>query len=351
MKEIGTTGLTRRQKAAVVVRLLLAEGGDIPLASLPGDMQAALAQEMARMDLIDRSTRDAVVREFCETLDRVGLSFPGNIEGTLDILGGHLSQDTTNRLRRLAVLAGKADPWDRIVAVPIPQLRELAMSEATEIAAIMVSHLPVPKAAELFGVLPSVRARQIAYAMSLTGGTDRATLRRIGIALLQALDTLAPPETAEVSVEKVGAILNFTPTATRDEVLAGLDQDDAAFAVSVRRTIFTWTNIPQRIDKRDVVRITRVADNETLLKALAGSKGQDLETVEYILSNISGRMADTLREDMEAAGKVTVKEFETATSEIITAIRQMEADGEIFLISGEPEEEGEEDSQPQLAAS
>ena len=37
-------GLTPRQKAAVVVRLLLTEGAELDLSSLPGEMQALLAQ-------------------------------------------------------------------------------------------------------------------------------------------------------------------------------------------------------------------------------------------------------------------------------------------------------------------
>ena len=58
--------LTSRQKAAVIVRLMLAEGADLKLSSLPVEAQARLAQDMASMDLIDRDTRDAVVDEFCD---------------------------------------------------------------------------------------------------------------------------------------------------------------------------------------------------------------------------------------------------------------------------------------------
>lgn len=42
-------GLTLRQKAAVIVRFLLADGTRLPLSSLPEHMQAALAEQMGQM--------------------------------------------------------------------------------------------------------------------------------------------------------------------------------------------------------------------------------------------------------------------------------------------------------------
>lgn len=340
MKLIGGHGLTPPQKAAVIVRVLLAEGGDLPLASLPPDLQARLANEMAQMDMIDRETRDAVLAEFCDMLDQIGVSFPDGMDGALDILGGHLSADTTNRLRRLAVMHGRGDPWERVASLPSIQLRQIAESEAIEVAAVLFSKLPVPVGAEVLGQIDPERARQIAYTMSLTGNIDAVTLRRIGLAIVQALDSLPQSALEAAPVDKVGALLNSTPSMTRDRVLAGLDEDDRGFATEVRKAIFTWANIPVRIDPKDIGKITRDVEQEVLLKAMAGSKGENMATVEFILSNMSSRMAETLREEMEAVGKVTEKDAEEAMTVVVAVIRRMEEAGEIFLIAGDTEEDG-----------
>ncbi|MFD1880405.1 flagellar motor switch protein FliG [Paracoccus pacificus] len=339
MKLIGGHGLTPPQKAAVIVRLLLAEGGDLPLATLPPELQASLAHEMAQMDMIDRETRDAIVSEFCDTLEQVGLSFPGGMDGALDLLGGHLSADTTNRLRRLAAIHGRADPWLRVAAIPVPQLRQIAETEAVEVAAVLFSKLPVPLGAEVLGQIRPERARQIAYAMSLTGNIDQTTLRRIGLALMQALDALPQSALDAAPVDKVGAILNFTPSVTRDTVLAGLDIDDRSFATEVRKAIFTWANIPIRIDPKDMSKILRGIDTPVLLRAMAGSKGENLETVGFILANISPRMAESIREELAECGKPSEKETDEAMATVVAAIRRLEEAGEIFLIAGEPEAE------------
>ncbi len=51
---IAAPALSARQKAAIIVRLVLAEGEDIDLARLPPELQTDLAQEMALMGMIDR---------------------------------------------------------------------------------------------------------------------------------------------------------------------------------------------------------------------------------------------------------------------------------------------------------
>ncbi|WP_278878143.1 flagellar motor switch protein FliG [Paracoccus yeei] len=336
---IGKAELTARQKAAIIVRLILAEGEDMDLARLPSGLQTDLAQEMALMGLIDRDTRNAVIAEFCDTLESIGLSFPGDIDGTLELLDGHLSPGTTDRLRRMAALNGGGDPWDRIAALSTPLLAELARTEAVEIAAVMFSKLPVPRAAEVFGLLDPALARQIAYAMSLTGMIEAGALRRIGQALIQAADAIPRSALDGKAVDKVGAILNFSTSATRETVLAGLESDDAGFADEVRKTIFTWANIPARIDPRDIARITREVENSVLVKAMAGAKGPNQPTVDFLLSGLSSRLADSMREEMEGLGKVSTRDAEEAMDQVVAAIRRMEAAGDLFMIAAEPDED------------
>lgn len=336
--------LNPRQKAAVIVRVMLSEGLELPLGLLPPEAQAGLAQEMALMGIVDRDTRDVVISEFCDSLESVGLIFPDNMGGTLDIIGDLLSQDITDRLRRMAVQAGSADPWDRICALPPAQISDLAKHESIEIAAVLFSKLPVQKAADSFGLMPPERARQIAYAMSMTGGIEAGALRRIGMALIQAAESMARPALDGGPVEKVGAILNFTPANTRDTVLTGLEEDDRDFADEVRKAIFTWANIPLRIDPRDLPRITREVEQITLVQALAGSTGPLAKTAEFILGNLSTRMADSLRDEADSLGKVRAEDAETAMAEIVATIRSMEQAGDLFLIAAEAETDDNPDN-------
>ena len=330
-------GLNAREKAAVIVRLLMAEGSPLQINTLPEHMQAALAEQMGHMRMVDRTTLAAVVAEFMAELEQVGLSFPGGIEGALTMMDGHISTTAANRLRRLAGASAKADPWDRIMALDAERLLPVLTLESVEVAAVMLSKLPVPKAADLLGKLPGERARRVAFAVSMTGNVDPETVRRIGLSLAAQLENLPARAFDGDPVERVGAILNVSPAFTREDVLKGLEETDATFAEQVRRAIFTFIHIPERLAARDVPKLVRLVDPVALVTALAGSVGDAAQTaaVEFILANMSQRMSQSLREEMEARGTVKEKDAELAMNAVITAVRQLEATGEIVLIREE----------------
>lgn len=331
-------GLSARQKAAVVVRVLLQDERDLSLEALPNDVQAALVRELAGMGMIDRTTRDRVVAEFCDTLEQVGVTFPEGLNDALALLGGRISPDCADRLRRVAALSGDGDPWDRLLSLPAGPLADLATTEAIEVAAVLFSRLPPARAAEVLALLPPARARRIAHAMSLTGGVEAGPLRRIGLALVQAVEAMPRPALSGAPAEKVGAILNLATPAMREEVLTGLDADDRAFAAHVRRNIFTWANIPARVAARDIPRVLRQVDQAALVKALAGATSpEDAAVAGFILSSVPARMADALRDEIEGLGTVPAALAEAGMTATVAAIRELEAAGDITLIVPEDE--------------
>ncbi|GLT07876.1 flagellar motor switch protein FliG [Sulfitobacter porphyrae] len=328
--------LSRRAKAAIVVRLLLNEGADIPLEDLPDELQEALTHQMGSMRLVDRDTLSAVVAEFADEIESIGLAFPPGIAGALDVLDGKISRQTALRLRKEAGVRQSGDPWARLRELSADKLLPVLQNESVEVAAVMLSKLPVPLAAELLGQLPGPQARRITYAVSLTGAVTPDAVDRIGLSLAMQLDAQPARAFDSDPVSRVGAILNSSSTLTRDDVLTGLDETDQGFANAVRKAIFTFANIPSRIARRDIPRILREVPPASLLTALAGAEAAGYgDTMAFILDNMSGRMADQLREDIKDAGKVKAAEAEEAMSEVVRTIRQMESTGNLLLVDAE----------------
>jgi flagellar motor switch protein FliG len=333
--DAGPRVLSAREKAAVIVRYLLEQGAALPLAQLPDTLQAELAEQMGQMRLVDRVTLEAVLSDFAAELDGVGLAFPGGIEGALTAMDGHISPTAATRLRRRAGLSAKGDPWERLVQFPAERLAPVVADESVEVAAVILSKLPVPRAAEILGNLPGDRARRIAFAVSRTGNIDPETVRRIGQAVLVQIDSQPVRTFDRTPVERVGAILNVSPAATRDAVLEGLAAEDASFADQVRRAIFTYVHIATRLQARDIPKVIRLVDQAALVTAMAWSMGKpDLEpSTEFILASISQRMAQGLREEIAGRDKVKEKDAEAAMALIIAAVRTLEGTGEIVMVA------------------
>jgi len=331
--------LSSRQKAAVVVRLLLNEGADIPLEELPDDLQEKLTHQLGEMGLVDRVTLDSVAKEFAEALDSVGLSFPHGLAGALDAVDGKIAPATAARLRKVAGVRQIGDPWQRLREIPTEDLAAMAQAESTEIAAVMLSKLETAKAAQLLGHLPGPVARQITYAISKTANVTPEAVERIGWSLAAQLDQRPSQAFADGPGARVGAILNQSAASTRDGLLTALDEEDSDFASVVRRSIFTFAHIPVRLLPRDVPAILRGVDQTALVTALAGAvTDEDKGAAEFLLSNMSSRMADNLREEIGERGKVKQSDAEDAMTQIVGAIRTLVDDGTIALIEDESED-------------
>ena len=154
-----------------------------------------------------------------------------------------------------------------------------------------------------------------------------------GVTLAEQLDTRPDLAFSDGPVSRVGAILNYSPASVRDEVLNGLDTEDNEFAEQVRKAIFTFANIKDRVSPRDVPRIQRDLDQADLVLVVAAAEGPDKDTVDFILENISQRLAESIREEAAEKGAVPTKDSEAAMMKIVNVIRELDGSGEIALIA------------------
>jgi flagellar motor switch protein FliG len=349
LSSAATGRLTRLQKAAVVHRMLGSLGMPLPPGTLSPEEEAQLAAALGSLGGVEPGELAAVIDEFLAALSPQGtapsLAAPGFpelpslpiIEPLVALPGGDGGFGPPD----------EPDPWDKVLEKDDAVLLAVLRAEAPEVGAIVLSKLKVSRAAQLLGSLPGPFARRITYAVSLVSAVSPRTVERIGAALAEELGRDVPRAFAGGPVEGVGAPLNFSRAATRDDVLEGLGETDPHFAEAVRKSIFTYPNIPARVGVRDVPKILRAVDQKVLVTALAASTVSEeaQKTAEFILGNISQRMAETIRGEMQDLGAVKAADGETAMTAVVSAIRELEEAGEIYLVA---EEEGEEEGVPAL---
>lgn len=335
--------LTRRRKAAMIVQLLIGDGGKLKLSQLPEDLQRLLAREVAAIRLVDRQTVNEVAEEFAGLLGAIGLSSPGGADSAIEALSAHMSPDLAARMRAELGAAKNGDPWPMIVALPDEGILGIMQRESIEVCAVTISKLPVAKAAAVLEKLPGDRARRITYAISLTENIMPDVVKRIGAALVTEHCTKKTVAFEKAPIARVGAILNSSPAQMRDSVLEGLGDDDPVFADGVRKAIFTFKDIPARLVPTDIPAAIRGIDSGDLSLAIAAALSGDVElnaAADFILANISQRMAAQIREDAAEKGELKGKAAEDAMRVLSSAIRELVDAGTITL-RADAEEEAE----------
>lgn len=324
--------LSSKQKAAVVVRLLLQNGALPALSSLSEDTQTSLAVQLARMPSLPQTTVDGIADEFANAIQGIGMSFPEGIDGALSLLENAISEDAMERLKAMSPTELRRDPWQTLQELNSDAMLQVIQRESTEVAALVLSRLNVSTAAQILGKLPGEIARRIALSMSKVGSVSALVTERIGQSILDQLQSGASTDQNTSSAERVGAILNQTKSKVRDDVLASLDERNPPFAVEVRSNIFTFANIPDRVQPKDIPVVQRDIDLNDLTAAIAAAEDRDKLAVDFILGNISIRMAQNLKDEAEEQTDISEDRLDEAFSNIVDVIMKLEENGDISLI-------------------
>lgn len=329
----GSGGLSRTQKAAVVVRLLMMGGADPGLSSLPRDQQRRLVREMAALRFVDRQTLAETVAEFSSELDAIGLHFPRDVARILQTLDGALSQDVVEAL--MAETGG--DPsllgdtaWKAVSSLEVEALLELAGGETDEVCAVLLSKLAPDRAAALLAALPDERSDAVSDALARTEAVTPDAVARIGSALGGGGGDAGRGGSDRGAAGRVAAMLNVATSAVRRAVLDRLDATEPDFAARVRDGVFSWDDIPDRLDPRDVPKVLRGVDGSSVVPAL--SQEEDPATA-FVLGSISNRMAEQLREQIEEEAPHAPDAVEEARMAVVAEIRRLDDAGEVSLIA------------------
>jgi flagellar motor switch protein FliG len=327
--------LTPRDKAAIILRLLVGDGTEAPVDGLDAPALANALKAMARLSYVDADTTRRVVQDFLAELDAFALYFHGGIDGAIAALKPLVTDEVRALLADLPP-EPPDDPWDRLAARPADILAHLLAAETPQVVALALSRLGPGRAAELLEALAPDIAREATLAAARLDKVTPATLARIGETLEQAaVRATAAGPLQGTPVDRVGAILNFAPGGTRDALLGSLDAADGDLADRIRRVMFTFADIPDRIEVKDIPKLVRAVPNETMVAALAGAVLTQKDVADFVLSNLSKRLAEQLNEEIAEIGTIKPKDADAAMNAIVQAIRDLESAGEIILISPE----------------
>jgi flagellar motor switch protein FliG len=337
--QVGATlhhALGHDQKAAIIVRLLLGPKGDLPLIGLDTMTTARLVRATASLSFVDESTILAVIQDFLTEIDSLSLYFHPGLEGAIDTLGSLITDDVTARLSFTPSSDVPDDPWISIADMTVDALATMLKNEAPQVNAIVLSRLSATKSAEILTELPDQLAQAATQAALEIGRVEMTAMNKIGLAIADTLHAAADlGALAGDPVDRVGSMLNYAPGSAREAMLSVLEANDPRLADQLRKIMFTFGDIPDRIEVKDVPKLVRAVDNDTLVRALAGAANIEKETVDFIFANLSKRLSEQLAEEVREVGDVKTKDADEAMNAVVQGIRQLEEEGKIMMIIGE----------------
>jgi flagellar motor switch protein FliG len=324
-------GLTGRQKAAILLISLGPEVSAQIFRHLRDEEIEQLTLEIANVRKVDSGEKDSILSEFHQICLAQEFISQGGIAYAKDILekalGNQRAIDIINRLTatlqvRPFDFARKADP---------AQILNFIQNENSQTIALVLSYLQSEQASIILSSLPQEKQADVAKRIALMDSTSPEVISQVERVLEQKLSsTVTQDYTNAGGISAIVQILNGVDRGTERTILDSLEIQDPELAEEIKKRMFVFEDIVN-VDNRSIQRIIRDIENADLQLAL---KVASEEVRETIFKNMSKRMADTFREEMEFMGPVRLRDVEEAQTRIVATIRRLEESGEIIIARG-----------------
>ena len=191
---------------------------------------------------------------------------------------------------------------------------DIFISESGTITAVL-SALPREKQAEV--------AQRIAT-MDMTSPST-SEIERI---LKKKLSSLGKESyTASGGIQAIVDILNAADRSTEKSIFETLEVKDSELAEASKKRMFVFEDIIN-LDNKAVQLFLREIESHDLALAL---KSATEDVSERIFENMSKRMQEVLKEEIEFLGPVKLRDVEEAQQRIVSVIRRLEDEGEIIV--------------------
>ncbi len=327
--------LTGIQKAAILMISLGSQNSAKIVQNLNELEIEKLTLEMSNVGKITPEQRDEVIEEFHQMCLANDYISHGGVDYAREVLERALGESKANEIISRLASNLKMRPFDLVRRTDPKQLFSFIQGEHPQTIALIMTHLPVDKAATLLASLSQERQADVAKRIAIMGRTSPDVLKEIEKVLERKISSLAPTDyTSSGGIQNIVDVLNRTDPGTVKVVMDALEQDDPELAEQIKRQMFVFEDIIT-LDDRGIQMVLREVDTKDLGLAL---KGSNPEVVEKVMANMSSRAGQMLREDMEFMGPVRLRDVEEAQQRIVKVIRKLEEGGAIVISRGGADE-------------
>lgn len=248
-------------------------------------------------------------------------------------------QNKSDHLREALVLAFGAESADQIMRqdhwrsisgrVKPAALAAMLRDERPEAIAIVLSQLPSKYASEVLAALPpELRAEaveRLARSDDVPGSAMAAILRAIEENLTG--DSGGPDTERDAGVRHAAAILNQLDAEAAAAIVDRIRQSDASHAATIEQEMFHFHDL-LTLENRTLQQILAAVAPERLALALKGLSDAEREP---IFAALADQTKVIVKEEIETAGKVPMREVSAARQEIANLAMQMEREGKVRL--------------------
>ncbi len=325
--------LSGPEKASIMM-LALNEADAAKLLGLLDQQEVMeISQTMAALGRIEADVVEQLLREFGERLTCKG-GVVGGFEATEKLLSRVLDADRVAAvMQEIRGPAGRT-VWDKLAHVNETVLASYLKNEYPQTAAVVLSRIEPAHAARVLAHLPGDFATEVVMRMLRMEVVQRDIVADVEQTLRSEFMSNLARSSRRDNLELMAEIFNYFDRATEARFIDALEDRNKEAADRIKALMFTFEDLA-KLDSAGVQTLMRSAGNDRIVVAL---KGASEPLRELFFKNMSERAAKIMRDDMQAAGPVRLRDVEEAQQFLVNMAKELAASGEIMLLDGKDDE-------------
>ncbi|WML49283.1 flagellar motor switch protein FliG [Neobacillus sp. PS3-34] len=323
--------LTGKQKAAI---LLISLGLDVSASvykHLNEEEIEKLTLEISGVKKVESQSKEEILEEFHNIALAQDYISQGGIGYAKTVLEKALGAEQASIIINRLTSSLQVRPFDFARKADPAQILNFIQSEHPQTIALILSYLDSAQAGQILSELPHEMQADVARRIAVMDSTSPEIINEVEQILERKLSaTVTQDYTQTGGIEAVVEVLSGVDRSTERTILDALEIQDPELAEEIKKRMFVFEDIVT-LDNRAIQRVIRECENEDLKLSLKVSSD---EVKDIVFRNMSSRMVETFKDEMEYMGPVRLRDVEEAQTRIVSIIRRLEDAGEIVVARG-----------------
>ncbi len=323
--------LTSAQRAAAVIIALGAEkASQLYKFMEPAEIEQ-LTLEVARMGFLDPESTEEALNDFYQLCMTNKAVTEGGLEYARMVLEKAYGSQEASELLNKVTKSLKNRQFSFMSKADVRSLFAALQNERAQTIALVLSYMEADKAAGVIAQMESSKQVQVVESMAKIESASPAAVKIIEAEMQKKFSNIAVTNNVKVGgIDYVADVMNNLDRASEKNIFDGLSEHDQDLAGEIRKRMFVFEDIVT-MDDRSVQRFVRDCDTRDIVLSL---KVANSDVANKLFANMSARMAQSIKEDLEITTNVRMKDVEEAQQRIVDIIRGLEERNEIIILKG-----------------
>ena len=321
--------LSSAQKAAAVIVALGAEKASLLYKYMDAEDVEMLTLEVARLGFLDSEQTEEILEEFYQVCLTNKAVTEGGLEYARTVLEKAYGEQAASDLLSKVTKSLKNRDFAFMDKADVKSLLSALQNERPQTIALVLSYVDADKAAGVVSQLDERKQIQVVESIAKIDSVSPMAIKIVQDEMQHKFSSIMTSTNIKVGgIDYVADVMNNLDRTSEKNIFDGLSDHDQELADEIRKRMFVFEDIVT-MDDRSVQRFVRDCDPRDLVLSL---KAANSEVANKLFSNMSTRMAQNIKDDLEITSNVRMKDVEEAQQRIVGIIRGLEEKGEIIIL-------------------